>query len=471
MQFKKILFAIYALIFAVLWAPQAQAIPAFARQVGMACSACHYQHFPVLNSFGRAFKEGGYTMTGAQEKIEGDGLSIPNTLNLAVVMNMQYQKTNGDATIGSDGLAVTPTTKTTNHGAFDMTQASLFLGGRIAENIGFVGELGMYPAPAGLASIKMPFIYDVGSAKVGVVPFTTNGLGVAHSFEVMSTGAVAVHLFNQQDMTAISAQQYIGTATAASGAALVVSNDMGYINFAKWSPNEMTSGNGSPTSTYLRIAATPGNLIPGFDFAAGAQFWRGTSASSAAKAGTQITTQVACSGTSWTPIPGGGLGTCFGNFGISPDGRLETEATAIDAQMMGDVGGMPLTLIASYAVAPGEPGGSAVQNMFNNDANNAVGETKKSFNMAAEFGVIPNKATLQFGIRRASSGQFANDPAITNMTDNAILVGATYALAMNVRAELTYSKYSGSMYNAGEAAMLPGGKGNSLTTFNLWAGF
>ena len=465
MQFKKILFAIYALIFAVLWAPQAQAIPAFARQVGMACSACHYQHFPVLNSFGRAFKESGYTMTGAQEKIEGDGLSIPNTLNLAVVTNMQYQKTNGDTT------GTTPTTKNTNNGAIDLTQASLFLGGRIAENIGFVGELGMYPVPAGLASIKMPFIYDVGSAKVGVVPFTTNGLGVAHSFEVMNTGAIAVHLFNQQDMKAISAQQYIGTSTAASGAALVVSNDMGYINFAKWSPNEMTSGNGSPTSTYLRIAATPGNLIPGFDFAVGAQFWRGTSASAAALAGTTITTQVACSGT-WTSIPGGGLGSCA-NAGISPDGRLETEATAIDAQMMGDVGGMPLTLITSYAVAPGEPGGSAVQNMFNNNLNNAVNENKRSFNMAAELGVIPNKATLQFGIRRAFSGQSSTvNLANTNMTDNAILVGATYALALNVRAELTYSKYSGSLYNAGESAMtVGGGKGNKLITLNLWAAY
>jgi hypothetical protein len=464
MQFKKMLFAIYALIFAALWAPQAQAIPAFARQVGTACSACHYQHFPVLNSFGRAFKESGYTMTGAQEKIEGDGLSIPNTLNLAVVTNIQYQKTNGDTT------GTTPTTKNTNNGAIDMTQASLFLGGRIAENIGFVGELGMYPAPAGLASIKMPMMYDVGSAKVGVVPFTTDGLGVAHSFEVMNTGAVAVHLFNQQDMNAISAQQYIGTSTAASGAALVLSSDMGYINFAKWSPNVMTSGNGSPTSTYLRIAATPGNLIPGFDFAAGVQVWRGTSASAAALAGTTITTQAACSG-AWTPIAGGGLGACA-NAGISLDGRLETEATAADAQMMGDVGGMPLTLITSYAVAPGEPGAGVTQNMFNNDLTNTANESKRSFNIAAELGVIPNKATLQFGIRRASSGQSSTvNPANTNMTDNAILVGATYALALNVRAELTFSKYSGTLYNAGENAMLVGGNGDRLTTLNLWAAF
>lgn len=461
---KKSVLYLAGVLAAIAFAPEASAVPAFARQTGMACSACHYQHFPVLNAFGRSFKTGGYTMIGSQGKVESEGLSIPDTLNLAVILNMQYQKSSGDTS------TTTPTTKNINNGAIDMTQASLFLGGRISENIGFVGEAGMYPGPAALASIKMPIMYEVGSAKVGVVPFTTDGLGVAHSFELMNTGAVAVHLFNQQDMNAISAQQYIGTSSAASGAALVAGNDMGYINFAKWSPNEMTSGNGSPTSSYLRLAATPGSLIPGFDFAVGAQFWRGTSASAAAAAGTTITTQAACSGT-WTPIISGGLGQCD-NAGISPDGVLETEASAIDAQMMGDVGGMPLTLIASYAVAPGEATGSVVQNMFNNAANNAIGESKKSFNIAAELGVIPNKATLQFGLRRASSGQSSTvNLANTNMTDNAIMVGVTYALAMNVRAELTYSKYSGSLYDAGENAMLPGGNGNSLTTLNLWAAF
>jgi hypothetical protein len=461
---KKLALYLAGLLATIAFAPQASAVPAFARQTGMACSACHYQHFPALTAFGRSFKTAGFTMIGSEGKVEGEGLSIPDTLNLAIILNMQYQKSNGDTS------TTTPTTKNINNGAIDMTQASLFLGGRISENIGFVGEMGMYPGPAALASIKMPIMFEMGSAKVGVIPFTTDGLGVAHSFEEMNTGAVAVHLFNQQDMGAISAQQYIGTSSAASGAALVAGNEMGYINFAKWSPNEMTSGYGSPTSSYLRLAATPGSLIPGFDFAVGAQFWRGTSASAAAAAGITITTQAACSGT-WTQIGTGGLGECA-NAGLTPDGVIETEATSIDAQMMGDVGGMPLTLIASYAIAPGEAGGSAKQNLFNNNINNTIGENKKSFNLGAELGVIPNKATLQLGLRKASSGQgSAVDPAVTNMTDNAIMVGATFALAMNVRAEFTYTKYSGSMYNSGENAMVADGNGNNLTTVNLWAAF
>lgn len=46
---------------------EAEAVPAFARQTGMACNSCHFQHFPTLNAFGRAFKAGGYTMGGRPE--------------------------------------------------------------------------------------------------------------------------------------------------------------------------------------------------------------------------------------------------------------------------------------------------------------------------------------------------------------------------------------------------------------------
>ena len=37
-------------------------VPSFARQTGLACSACHYQ-FLQLTPFGRKFKLNGYTLT------------------------------------------------------------------------------------------------------------------------------------------------------------------------------------------------------------------------------------------------------------------------------------------------------------------------------------------------------------------------------------------------------------------------
>ena len=40
----------------------AEAVPSFARQTGMSCSACHTA-FPELKPFGRAFKMGGYVFS------------------------------------------------------------------------------------------------------------------------------------------------------------------------------------------------------------------------------------------------------------------------------------------------------------------------------------------------------------------------------------------------------------------------
>lgn len=423
---KKIVLSLAGVMAAVAFAPEASAIPAFARQTGMACSACHYQHFPVINGFGRAFKEGGFTMMGAEEKIEGEGLSIPANLNLALVGYMSYAKTNGPANLtgvpGGPAVPTTATTKTNNNGSLQIPQqVSLFAGGRVAENIGFEAEINIAgpgttlgtSTGTGLIRFKMPFVFDVAGVKAGVVPFST-GLGVADSMEVLNTGAVAVHAFNQSDMPAISAQQYIGTATPANGAALVASNDNFFANVARWGASQGMGSSGGPTSNYVRGAYLT-SIIPGFDSAIGFQSWSGTSVQDPAAA-----TGVAL---------------------LTANGAVNTKAAAIDAQMMGDVAGMPLTLIASFADAPGSANAGSV-NLFNQS-----NLSRRSANFGAELGVIPNVATVQFGLRRAYSG--VQDAATgANLTDNAVMLGATYAFALNVRAELTYSRYSGGMYSA-----------------------
>lgn len=452
MQFKKTLLATSALMSAAAWAPQAHAIPAFARQVGMPCSACHYQHFPTLNGFGRSFKAAGFTMVGSEEKIEttdAPGLSIPAVLNLAFVTNLQYTKTNGPTT------GATATTKTTNNGQFQMTQYSLFMGGRVGNNVGFEGEVGL-SGGAALASVKMPFAYDVGQGKLGIVPFTTDGLGPMQGFEPLSDGATPVHLFNQQDLAAVGADEYImaganGGAMPSNGVALYYYADQGFVNFTKWQIDSINGngpgqapgapGGGSPTSNYLRAAWTPGD-VAGFDTAVGFQAMSGTSSSSS---GAFVD----------------GLGGAAGTY--------KTKMTEIDGQMLGDVSGMPLTFIASYATAPASDVGATSLNGGLN-AFNAGTATRKSFNIAGELGVIPNKATLQLAIRRADSGMPVAGVGTGNATDNAIMVGATYSLALNVRAEFTYSKYSGDMYNAAAQAVA-GYTGDQMTAVNLWMGF
>ena len=78
---NKIIFLMTSVIAAMTFASAASALPLFARQTGMECAACHFQHFPMLTAFGRAFKAGAFTLMGAQGKVEGDNLSIPAVLN------------------------------------------------------------------------------------------------------------------------------------------------------------------------------------------------------------------------------------------------------------------------------------------------------------------------------------------------------------------------------------------------------
>lgn len=59
--------ALMSFIFAALClAPQAHAVPSFARQTGLSCEACHTV-FPELTHFGRMFKANGYTLDNLKQ--------------------------------------------------------------------------------------------------------------------------------------------------------------------------------------------------------------------------------------------------------------------------------------------------------------------------------------------------------------------------------------------------------------------
>src|SRR3990172_4934150 len=169
-------FIISVFVFSV---PDAEAVPAFARQTGLSCSTCHFQHFPALNAFGRSFKSGGYTMVGGQSMIEGDMLSIPSVLNASVVLKLRYQKTNGDSDSGKDkGELQFP------------DEAALFLGGRVGEHVGFAYEMGL--AGEGFdnfTSFKMPFVFDAAGMKLSAILFNTDSLRASYGFELLNTGS------------------------------------------------------------------------------------------------------------------------------------------------------------------------------------------------------------------------------------------------------------------------------------------
>ena len=425
---KKIVLSIAGVMAVAAFAPEASAVPVFARQTGMACSACHFQHFPLLNGFGRAFKEGGFTMMGAEAKVEGDNLSIPAMLNMAVLTSMGYIKTNQAADVSGS-------TKNYGNGTWGVPgvsggggdgEASLFVGGHVSDFAGFLSEITLGGAGAALDSAKLPMLYDMGTAKIGVVPFATNAQGASYSMEVANTGANAVHSITNtvgptgEFINAVSAQQYINTAGNATGLGFVANSDMGLINITKYQQTGISTGAyASLGSTYARVLGTFD--MAGWDTAIGAQNWSGASMK------TPGTAQV---------------GTILATPGV----MAATKAWAVDGQMQGTLGGMPVGFYASYARAPAVMEGGLNVNTFQ-DANGGGNATltRSSFNIDAELGVVPEVATIGAALRRGKSG--IADAGGNNLSDNAIYLTATYKLQQNMLARLSWVKQSGGYWD------------------------
>jgi len=269
-------------------------------------------------------------------------------------------------------------------------------------------------------AFKMPIVYDVGPVKLSVIPFTTDSLGASYGFELLNTGASAVHRVLEHVLET-STQKYIGTTDAATaaaeGLAFVVYNPMFFVNYSAWAPFHGTT-DFSPFMSYIRAAVTP--QLGGFDIGAGAQYWRGTGKSG---------------GTTYTHV----------------------DAFAVDAQVQGNIG-LPLGVYLTYGDAK-KSKTDEIANMFNSST---TGD-KKAWSVLAELGVLPGKATVAAGYRSGKTGAEANNK------QNAITLGATYQLAQNVQLQLNHSMYSGSFYDL--PANNEQSNGDRLTTLMLFAAF
>jgi hypothetical protein len=132
--------ALAAIAVLSIHAPLARAVPSFARQTGMACSACHTV-FPELTPFGREFKLHGYVIDNLKQ-IKGTTMERRETLSLnslppiSAMLQVSYTHTQTalpDSTVSGvlakDGEVLFP------------QQVSLFYAGKIADNLGAFMQL------------------------------------------------------------------------------------------------------------------------------------------------------------------------------------------------------------------------------------------------------------------------------------------------------------------------------------------
>lgn len=400
-------FILLAAIFVAYITPQqVNAVPAFARQTGMACASCHFQHFPTLNAFGRAFKEMGYTLGPDNHKIEGDDLSLPVTLNASLLAKIRYQKTNGSTAETDTGQLQIP------------DEAALLIGGRGGEHLGFLLELGTFgTADTGTGdfslfnSFKAHFSYPIGNINYGAVVFTTDSGGAPYGFELMNTGAQRF-IRVAEDRMATSAQQFVGLGSgAAEGVALVASGNQGFANLTLWTPDHGNSAVNSP-ATYVRGVWFPN--LGRWDTGIGIQYFGGTASRSAASGG-----------------------------------DIDAEGWAADAQAQGEIAGKPTGFYVTYATAQ-----SGATNLFNTNPNE-----KKAWSILGEIGVLPQKLMFMLGYLEGDTG------AAVSSKDNRLMVGATWMFAQNVQLHLWNTSYSGNKYDP-----KPASGGDNLTSLMLAMG-
>lgn len=402
-----------AALAALLMPSLAQAIPAFARQAGQPCTACHYQHFPTLNSFGRAFKASGYSLVGVQGQVEGDGLAIPDTLNAALVGSVQYIK--GDAQ------------------EFGLPAAlSLYLAGKVADNAGFMMEIPFSPqavevggnegettgAVARYGSFKGSYFLDVQGVSVGLHGYSTEMAGPAYGFELLSTGAMgmnvpvtgnnamgAIGLHMEHGATLMS--QFMGNmdmpmAGAATGLGISAQNSLGYVYVSQYIADQKVEHFASPKlGSYLRAVWTPN--LAGYDVGVGTQIYLGET--------------------------------------TTPEGRLDAKATTFDLQVQGEAMGRPIGIYASYASAPKSTANA--KNWYNL----STGGDNSAIGIMGEVG-LANRISASLGF--VSATYWMNMPmgAMTmpmKQEGTSTALGLTWLFKPNIKASLDYVVFGGDL--------------------------
>ena len=386
---------------------QAEAVPAFARQTGMACVSCHAQNFPALNSFGRSFKVQGYTMRGAAPLIEGDDLSMPADLKASLITKLRYSLT--ENVDGGRGEIQWP------------DEAALLIGGRAAENIGFLFEGGLAAqeaetevgldadgadgsVPDGTISQAELDAYLIGGTahgagettgnflsykvqvnitdKISAVVFGTDGLGVGYSMELMNTGMQRSQR-PIENRKGFSAFQRTGLASGgATGISAVYHTNNLMLNYSHWAP---TWGNKNVNiigglGHYLR--ANYFKNVSGWDMGFGASYMTGKIEEGA----------------------------------NDPADTITIKGHGVDFQAMGELAGKPAEFYVSYAVAPENGPNSA----YNNGADDL-----SAFGLMGKFGVA-NRTSAYLAYASDDNGS-------TTSTDTTL--GVQYMLAQNSKVE------------------------------------
>jgi len=399
MIFSAAAFALVAVSGMALAPTTASAIPAFARQTGAACLSCHFQAFPAINAFGRAFKMGSFTDVGDEALVEDDNLSLPAVLNASVVIRGDMTNTNPAGAGASTTVYNVP------------SETPILIGGRIGTNSGAFIEFanggtdtgpGTNPGAVTVGNWQFLNSFDVGGFKVGLS---------AHNSGFAASGIMEVsNVFGQHGGKlggkSLSAMQNLGFRQGILGVGTWIGNDLGIVQFSLVAPGAAQGTNvGGKFGKLVRVIATLD--VAGWDTLIGF---------------TNI------SGSAGKTVATGG------------PGEQPMNMQAIDVQFQGDVGDMSVGVYGDWMQANGRTAadGSGNGNIFGvtngaSNTTNIAGTDSNGFSIRVEAKPLDR---ILFGV---GYGYEKQTTALTSLTVKQFQVAGTYEVYQNFDLNLIYN--------------------------------
>ena len=427
----------------------AQAIPAFARQTGMACYSCHFQSFPALTDYGRSFKRDAFTDVGSEALVEDDNLSIPAVLNATLVIHANYTNTKDNASTAST------TGPGFSNGVWNLPlEAPLLIAGRMGKNMGAFGE---FAGGAGAANgqttnnWQVMTSFDMGNFKMGLNVFNTS-FGWTAGIETFNVYGQHAGVLNGNDVSAVS---NVGngndTTTIAGvqtqGVTAWAGNDLWFIGLTGWAPD--VSG---VNANLVGAQNVGGNLIPGV---------YGAITPNLAGWDTMLGFGV----TNGTAGATSGSGTAQNGITVPVGSKLAgADLWWIDAQAQGQLGNTTIGLYADYAHTKAKA--NVAYNVF---GANPISQVIAGTGTAATAGDKTDGWSLRATIKpipqwvfEAGYGETKEKPVTAtalNTKSKIWQVGGQYELYQNVNLKLMYEDQKiGAGYG-----LYGGGAGTAIT--------
>lgn len=407
---KNLLAPLAALVGLSLVAAEVQATPAFARQMEMNCMSCHSQSIPMLNSFGRAFKLSGYTMTNGNTSMitGGDlGIAVPVAINAGVGVKANNLSTDEPNKRGQLSIPA---------------GSAIIIGGKIGENMGtntlWNGD--------GLIHLQGTFSKPVGAGHAGLSLFGTQGHGAFIGVESHNTG-LHKELAMFDNSTRTNAVQAMGPGLGKGptsglvafygGHGLKVSAGLRALGYNTTYANGGMDTDGSNGSLFRITYDAP--AFAGWNLSVGAFGISGTTTGTTEVLFEDIPTAPGASGG-----PGGGPAPWFSNVN-----NHEINSSGFDLQLQGSIAGMDTQLLLTRV------GNYEMQIRNEADTTTMVDMELSATSLEAQI-----MATSAWGIRLGHmTYDLSKGPASVMPDHKSTSFGVNYNYADNIRFSLERS--------------------------------